>query len=292
MALDASAAATAIATLATKLGTSPEEAAYGIHQVVNTRIADGIRLISIRRGIDPRRFCLLSFGGAAGLHITDVAKRLGIGRIVAPREASVLSAWGMLASDLRYERVETHLAPLFALDPHSLRASYELLEADLRSRLSEVHDGPTDILYSAELRYGEQAYEAEIDVPLHDMDDAGLISAIAERFHSRHEQLYTYSLPGEQIVFVNARVSATGLLERLPAKVAKSRVRSPSTERAVYLGNWCDVGVVSWDELASGDRVTGPAIVESDSTTVLLRADDVAEVTELGWLDIAVQVSP
>ena len=84
-------------------------AAEGIHRVVNTNMAEGIRLVSVRRGADPRRFALLSFGGAAGLHITEVARMLEIGRVVVPRVASVLSAWGMLATDLRYEFVRTHV---------------------------------------------------------------------------------------------------------------------------------------------------------------------------------------
>src|SRR6266568_7026897 len=107
--LDIAAAELAVDRAAERLGVSRLTAARGIHEVVNTRMADGIRLVSVRRGIDPRRFSLLAFGGAAGLHVSDVARRLGIGRVVAPRLAAVLSAWGMLATDLRCELARTHI---------------------------------------------------------------------------------------------------------------------------------------------------------------------------------------
>src|SRR5206468_2332641 len=95
--------------VAQALGTERIPAADGIHRVINTVMAEGIRVVSVRRGVDPRRFALLAFGGAAGLHVTDVARRLEIRRVVVPRVAAVLSAWGMLATDLRYEAVRTHI---------------------------------------------------------------------------------------------------------------------------------------------------------------------------------------
>ena len=96
-------------------------AAEGIHRVVNTRMAEGIRLVSVRRGVDPRRFALLAFGGAAGLHVTDVARQLEIDRVIVPRVAAVLSAWGMLATDLRYEVVRTHIGDARKVDADTLR---------------------------------------------------------------------------------------------------------------------------------------------------------------------------
>src|SRR5207245_9812132 len=106
--LDAARAETAVAALASRLGTLPVAAAEGIQRVVNTNMAEGIRIVSVRRGADPRRFALLAFGGAAGLHITEVARMLEISRVVVPPVAAVLSAWGMLATDLRQQLVLTH----------------------------------------------------------------------------------------------------------------------------------------------------------------------------------------
>ncbi|HRD78922.1 MAG TPA: hydantoinase/oxoprolinase family protein, partial [Hyphomicrobiaceae bacterium] len=96
--LDVAAAGTAVDRVATALGLGREAAADGIIRVVDARMAEGIRLVSVRRGIDPTAFALFSFGGAAGLHASAIARQLSIGRIVVPRIASVLSAWGMLAT--------------------------------------------------------------------------------------------------------------------------------------------------------------------------------------------------
>src|SRR5262249_29983384 len=101
MRLDVEAAQRTVGKIAKGVDLSIRAAAEGIHRGVNTNMAEGIRLVSVRRGADPRRFALLSFGGAAGLHITEVARMLEISRVVVPRVASVLSAWGMLATDLR-----------------------------------------------------------------------------------------------------------------------------------------------------------------------------------------------
>ena len=114
--------------IAAALGVDRMAAAEGIHRVVNTRMAEGIRLVSVRRGIDPRRFALLSFGGAAGLHITDIARQLDLRRIVVPRLAAVLSAWGMLATDLRYELARTHIGDTSALAADDLRRIFEETE--------------------------------------------------------------------------------------------------------------------------------------------------------------------
>lgn len=97
--LNVTAAERAVNVVAQQLGVTRLAAASGIHQLVNTTMADGIRVVSVRRGIDPRRFSLLAFGGAAGLHVTDVARRLSVCHVVVPRLAAVLSAWGMLATD-------------------------------------------------------------------------------------------------------------------------------------------------------------------------------------------------
>ena len=101
--MDRDAAVAAVQRLADRLGLTLAEAAGGIHRLVNTRMADGVRVATVRRGVDPRGHALLAFGGAAGLHVTAVASELGMQRVVVPIAASVLSAWGMLNTDLRVE---------------------------------------------------------------------------------------------------------------------------------------------------------------------------------------------
>src|SRR5262249_55750294 len=114
--LDLSAAETAVDDIAARLAIDRLAAARGIHRVVNTTMAEGVRLVSVRRGVDPRHFALLAFGGASGLHATEIARQLDLSRVIVPRVAAVLSAWGMLATDLRFEVARTHIGDTKALD--------------------------------------------------------------------------------------------------------------------------------------------------------------------------------
>src|SRR5207249_7851821 len=153
--LDVAAARAAVARVAKTLGTSPVAAALGISKVVNTNMAEGIKIVSVRRGVDPRKFTLVAFGGAAGLHITEVARLLEIRRVVVPTMAAVLSAWGMLATDLRYELVRTHVSEVGRLAPAALRKLFATMEADGRGRLG-AFDGPVSVRRALDMRYGEQ----------------------------------------------------------------------------------------------------------------------------------------
>ncbi|MGH7267124.1 MAG: hydantoinase/oxoprolinase family protein, partial [Candidatus Rokuibacteriota bacterium] len=257
--------------------------------VVNTRMAEGIRLVSVRRGVDPRRFALLAFGGAAGLHVTDVARRLEIGRVVVPRVAAVLSAWGMLATDLRYEAVRTHIGDVQRVGAADLRRIFGEMEDEGRRRLAGAFDGPVRVQRAVDMRYGEQIFEITVSLDGVDLDAADPMKDVIERFHRRHEELYTYSAPDQEVVLVNARLAVVGMLPALPEEpVLPGRAPAPAgARRRVYLdGEWTAVPVFDLEAVAPGQAVAGPAIFEAATTTVLVRAGERATVTGLGWLDI------
>ena len=286
--LDVAAAQRAIAPLAKALGTDALAAAEGIARVVNTNMAEGIKLVSVRRGVDPRGFTLVAFGGAAGLHVTEVARLLEIPRIIVPSVAAVLSAWGMLATDLRYELVRSHVSDVRRLTAAALRRLFASLEKEGRRRLGRF-DGPIEVRRALDMRYGEQIFEITVDLAGVDLARADLLDEIAARFHRRHEELYAYSAPGQEVVIVNARVAVVGRLPVLPADeaVATGRALAPPARRRVWLGGWTEIPVYRLDALGAGHEVKGPALFESATTTVLVREDERAAVTPRGWLDIA-----
>lgn len=290
--LDKAAAEAAIDKLAASLGVDRMTAADGVHRVVNTTMAEGVRLVSVRRGVDPRRFALLSFGGAAGVHITEIARQLEIGRVFAPRVASVLSAWGMLATDLRFEAARSHIGDAGALDADGLRALFQELEADARARLKAAgFEGDVEIRPSADMRYGEQIFEVDVALDGVDFDSPGLLDEVARRFHARHEELFTYSLPDQEAVLVNARAAAIGKLPGLLQEPAApdAAPAPPRTTRQVFMGGaMVDAPIYDFDALAPGQRIEGPAVVESETTTVVLRPGDAAVTTPFRWLDITV----
>jgi N-methylhydantoinase A len=286
--LDTKAAERALDTLARNLELDRTRAAWGVHEVINTRMAEGVRLVSVRRGIDPRRFALLAFGGAAGLHATDVARRLEIRRVVLPRVASVLSAWGMLATDLRYELVRTHVGDARGVKPAALRRLFAQMESQARRRLGGF-EGTVGIQRALDMRYGEQVFEITVSLEGVDLESADLMATIVERFHRRHEALYTYSLRDQEVVLVNARVAAVGTLPATPAEPALSArpPAPPRGRRRIFLDGWRVAPVYDIDALAPAQAIEGPAILEAPTTTVLLRTTDRATVTPLGWLEIS-----
>ncbi len=290
--LDTAAANAALDRLAAELGVDRVAAAEGVHRVVNTNMAEGIRLVSVRRGVDPRRFALLSFGGAAGLHVTDVARQLDLTRVVVPRVAAVLSAWGMLATDLRFEVSRTHIGDAGRLDGAAVKRLFSDMEAEGLARLRASYDGPVKLQRSVEMRYGEQVFE--ITVPLDDVDWAldDPLPQIVERFHRRHEELFTYALRDQEAVLVNARAAVIGVLPQLPQEPIRAAAAAAGAagERRIYLGGWIGVPVYDRAALAPAQASAGPAIVESAMTTVLLRPGNSATVTPHGWLDIAVPI--
>lgn len=290
--LDRAASEAAIDRVAAALELSRLQAAAGITKMINLKMADGIRLMTLRRGVDPRKFALLSFGGAAGLHAAEVARELEIKRIIVPTVASVLSAWGMLTSDLRYEVSRTHYGAGARISAGEVRELFAQLEQPAAGRLRAWFNGPVAIERSAEMRYGEQVFE--IDVPLNDLDwDApDLVDQIEDRFHRHHEELYTYASRGQEVVFVNARVAAVGQVSQRGqdgAAATSAAVCTPRTKRPAFFGEWRQVPVYSLEDLRPGHALAGPAIIEAETTTVLVDTGDRVTVNPLGWLDITLR---
>jgi N-methylhydantoinase A len=285
--LDAAAAEAAVDRIAASLGLSRLEAAAGICRMINLKMADGIRLMTLRRGVDPRRFALLSFGGAAGLHAVEVARELEINRVIVPTAASVLSAWGMLNSHLRYETSRTHFGTGSRISAEEVREIFAQLDKQAVGRLRTWFGGDITIERSAEMRYGEQIFE--IDVPLDNISWSAdtLVDQIEDRFHRRHEELYTYASRDQEVVFVNARVAAIGQVA-VPAenvRPAPAAFRTPRT-RPAFFGKWRDVPVYSLESLTPGQSFEGTAIIDAETTTVIVNEGDRVTVNALGWLDI------
>ncbi len=260
--------------IAAGLGTSRLAAAHGIHRVVNTNMAEGVRLVSVRRGVDPRQFALLAFGGASGLHAQRHPRpptRPDAGRSCQGSLLCLLAS-GMLTTDLRFEVARTHIGHTRALDGAAIKRLFYEMEAEGLTRLGASFDGPTRATRSVNMRYGEQVFE--IAVPLDDVDWTmpDPLAQIVERFHRRHEELYTYSSPDQDTVLVNARVGVAGILSALPQEpcLPEAELARPRCQRRIWLDEWIAAAVWDFDALAPGQVVKGPAIIESAMTTVLL----------------------
>ena len=271
--LDAGAARAALAAeVGTPLGLDPEGAAAGVVALANTSLAAAIRLSLFEKGLDPRGFSLLSFGGAGGLHAVEVADELGITQVVFPADASTFSAGGILASDIVHDLASSRLLPAH---PASLPALTEAAEAlrDQGQVLLDADGVERDrqaLALAADMRYRGQAFE--LVVPWDGAaDEAGLQAAVSA-FHDMHRQRFSYANPGDPVDVVTLRLSATGRLDApQPGRTGPAATaggRAPHRRPVFLHGGWRDVAVVHRNEVAG--PMPGPLLIEEDYTTVLL----------------------
>ena len=249
----------ALASLGKRLGLGAEEAALGIVRVANAEMVRALRVISVERGLDPREFALLAFGGAGGMHACALAEELGMGTVLFPRAGGVLSALGLAISDLRRDYVRPHLVPLNDVDAEEFEARYGEMEAAAARDL----EGP-EHHRRADLRYGGQSFELTVD--------ADAPEELKERFHAAHEGRYGYRMEDEPVELVNLRLVATVPVEKPALDEGPSSGQAEAGRReANFDGEWLEVPVLDREAMGRGSEVDGPAIVEFREATCVVR---------------------
>jgi N-methylhydantoinase A len=268
----------ALATRLARLGSgamSAEALANGIIEIANWSQANRIRQMTIQRGIDPRAFALLSFGGAGPAQSAAVMDLIGMTACIVPPNPGNLSAFGLLAVDWRTDHIVTKVMPQDAADPAAVAALFARLEQDATDTLRRDGIDPARIrlLRQADVRYVGQSMEVRVDAPGGAID-TGFLDRLAHVFHAAHRQTFGYDYAGQQKVeFINFCVSGFGLIERpqLPKLDAEGGPPVPSGRRPVYFdGTFRDTPIYWRGALAPGGRIDGPAVVEEfGSTTVV-----------------------
>ena len=285
--LDKQAADRALAAVAGELGMDALELAAGMAAVADATMANAIREITVMRGIDPRDFTLVAFGGAGPLHAASLADELDLDRVVVPANPGVLSAYGMLQSDTRHDAVQSFYVRVSDLDPEALEAA--LADLGERARLMMKEDGVDDqaitLEPSADLRYVGQEYTVTLPLDT-DPGARALIDQIPEQFAEAHDVRYGHSNPGEAVEFVNLRMAAYGGIQRpRPQAVPGGATPPPAgVERTWFEGAWHDTAIHSRSVLPGGAEVAGPAIVMEDACTTLVPPLWNARVSEHGHL--------
>jgi len=282
MALDPDRARAAIEGLAGPLGLSPEATARGILAIADNNMVGAIRVVSVERGHDPRRFTLVPFGGAGPLHGCALAALLGITRILVPPAPGVLCAQGLLAADLKAEFSRTIATPLAAAEEHSLATGFAALEAEAAGWFAAEAVAPADrsTRRVALMRYAEQGFELAIPCP-------GL-DGLGEAFAAAHRALYGFDLPRIPIEIVTLRLEAAG---RIPSP-APTPPPAGGSLAAATLGRQrialpegpAEAPILERDRLPAGARFPGPAIVVQLDATTLVAPGWSAEVAPTGAL--------
>ena len=246
-------------SLGERLGLDAQETALGIVRVANAEMVRALRVISVERGLDPREFALLAFGGAGGMHACALAEDLGIETVLVPRAGGVLSALGLAISDLRHDYVRPYLAPLAEVDTGEFEERFEAME----NIASDELDGP-EFTRRADLRYRGQSFELTVD--------ADPLEKLEERFHAAHEQRYGYRMDDEPVELVNLRLIATVPVEKpgLDEPAVQGEAVSERRE-ANFDGEWLEVPVYDRERMGEGSEVEGPAIVEFKESTCVVR---------------------
>ncbi len=278
-------------TIAKPLGKSVDDAALDIIRVANANMINALKLISVRRGYDPREFALVAFGGGGPMHSAFLGRELNVKKIIVPKAASVFAAWGMLMTDLRQDYIRTSIATLAPGAGEALSAPWATLVASAEKQFEE-EDVPKENMtctFYADIRYQGQEHTVKVGVPAPPWSDEDLIT-IADRFHAAHESLYTFKLDGAGIQIVNYHLSATGgltlpSLDTIPPQVGEI---APSETRQVLYENegWLITPIYNRGSLGSGAKIQGPTIVEEPTASTVVYPGQVVTVDAHGNLII------
>jgi N-methylhydantoinase A len=269
--LDAGAAEAAIGELAASLGLAELEAAEGIVRVANQEMVRALRVVTVERGIDPRRFALLPFGGAGPMHAAAIAAELGIGRLLCPRAGGVLSALGLCASDRRRDTARTVM--LAGADFSAARIAAEVDE--LAGRLGGAEGAEPEVVY--ELRYAGQAFELAIaGSPRPDPAD------LVARFERAHEERFGHRDPDGEVVLVHIRLALVQPGPSLRPAAAAGELKE-SERRVRFEGEWLQARVLS-GEPPAGHAVEGPAVFELPEATLVVPPGWRAEADDTGTI--------
>lgn len=274
--------------IAQPLGMSVIEAALGIHAIVNSNMAQTMRLVSIKRGFDPREFTFIPFGGAGPLQACKLAEAIGMRKVLVPLAPGVLSAMGLMLAPIQHDAIASFEQTVSGAGVDALRESYGVLDKSCQARMQQdgVAPGSSQIEYFAEMSYVGQAHQLEVAIP-RPISEGTLADAVSS-FHATHEQTYGHADPRSIVEFVTLR-SVHRLdpeLESAGTIRTEAQLLEPSVSyRRAYFqaGEEAEnVPVYQRPELPIGFSLAGPAIVEQADTTTVIYPGHTAEIDGFG----------
>lgn len=275
MVLDKNSAINVVKRIADELNLTVEETAEGICKIADVKMADAIKQLTIRKGINPREFVLVSFGGAGPMHACLTSEELGIDTILVPKMPGVFSAWGMLQSDIRKDTVRTLRASVDNISLEEMNATYKEMIGETSEFLvrHKIEKERMEYQRIADMRYLGQEYM--IRVPF----EPGIITLemlkkLTETFHKYHHKIYGHSNPNERIEIVNVRLVGLGKLDKILQQKEKNLYKSEPKPRkineAIFYGRKCETRFFNRRELKSGQKLVGPAVIEEPTTTIVI----------------------
>ena len=278
-------------------GLDAEESAESIIRVADSNMNNALKLISVRRGYDPRDFAMVAFGGGGPMHGPTLARELNIRRVIVPVAASVFSAWGMLMSDIRHDFIQTRIMALGEAPMDGLNAMWQELMAEANACLAAEGVAPEQAMFRfiADMRYMGQEHTVQVSAPAYpwkEDDRAELLS----RFHRTHEHFYTFSLPDTPAEIVNLHLVALGrlakpALQTIPEQSGDISNALTETRRVFFSGDgWQDTPVYDRSKLGFGAEAVGPLVVEEPTTATVVCPGQKLSVDRYGNLIVETEV--
>jgi N-methylhydantoinase A len=289
MSLDEEAAQRALHSIGPHVGLDDTEFAEGMLAIINAKMADAMRTITVKQGIDPREYSLVAFGGAGPMHAVWLAEELEIGEVIVPWSPGTFSAWGMLQTDMRHDVVRAFYRPIVELEAGDVAAVYAQLEEEGAALLEHEGVAAADrySARSADMRYVGQEYTVNVTIGAEISLDT-----IDHDFHETHRIRYGHSTPGAPVEFVNLRLAAMGRIGagRAPFQASEDG-QDPllGRRRVVFSGTEYETEVLLRDNLRPGARLEGPVVIEEESSTTVVPPDNAVDVDDLGNLLVTTQ---
>lgn len=290
--LDVEAARAAIRDrVAEPLGMSVEDAAWGIHRMVNLSMELTTRVVSIERGHDPRGLALVATGGSGPVHACRLAQELGLPKIIVPAEAGVASALGMLAAEVKYDIDRTKLSDFSDAQLPGVDAILAEMEAEVDHFMQTATGrAPARIVREVEMRYAGQGFELSVELPDGLLGQPGTVAELRKRFEAEYEQRYGFANPEASLEATTWKLTSYG--ERRPLDIPRlpdggSSPTIPTGQRPAYFpehNGYVDTDVYRRDTLVAGSTFNGPAIVEDSGSTAVVPPDCTAEIDPYGNL--------
>jgi N-methylhydantoinase A len=294
MTLDRDAAERALADLGDELGLPTADLAEGVCDVINAKMAQAIRTLTVEKGIEPRDFALAAFGGAGPMHAVFLAQELEIGEVLVPRFPGAFSAWGMLETEIRKDTSRAYFTPLASLDHADLAATLQELENEGSASLEAEGIGRDTgrVEHALDMRYVGQEYTLTIPVTgAQEPNEEDFDPNLSARFHTAHDLRFGHSNPGAPAEIVVVRSTALGDLGRVDptAQDGAETTEFPTEEREVVFGREArPTAIVIRDDLPPGATLEGPAVVEETTATTVVPPGATLRVDSFGTLVISV----
>lgn len=233
-------------------------------------MADAIRNLTVKRGIDPREFTIVAFGGAGPMHAVLIAELLGVNKVLVPNVSGTFSAWGMLQTDIRFDTVRNFVSMISEVKKNEMQTLYDEMKQESITLLNQQHISTDRIRFqkSVDIRYVGQEYTVNV------INESDNLADLEEEFHQAHFDIYGHNNPNGVTEIVNLRMTALGDLEKIEFKTptikSEELIVPHHTREIVWNGEAEATGVFSTNDLVPGNYFVGPSIIEDKNSTIVV----------------------